>query len=131
MIQNGIAEYKCPYSAREITPQEACQSVKNFFCKLENKDLYDLWSSCQGIIRDKHAAGSTNSYYTPWFSTLAPSNLPTDFRSWNFELKIALHPPCKLKYVVIDYPASTLQWFAKLINIILASWDSVVRGLQS
>lgn len=32
----GVAEYKCPYSAREITPYEACTSLKGFFCKLEN-----------------------------------------------------------------------------------------------
>lgn len=32
----GIAEYKCPYSAREVTPYDACLSVKNFFCKVED-----------------------------------------------------------------------------------------------
>ena len=31
---NGIAEYKCPYSIRGITPHEACQK-KSFFCKVE------------------------------------------------------------------------------------------------
>lgn len=33
---NGVAEYKCPYSAREMTPREACSSLKGFFCKLED-----------------------------------------------------------------------------------------------
>lgn len=33
---NGIAEYKCPYSAREMSPEEACSRVKGFFCKLQS-----------------------------------------------------------------------------------------------
>ncbi len=31
---NGIAEYKCPYTAREMTPEQACSTIKGFFCKL-------------------------------------------------------------------------------------------------
>ena len=33
---NGVAEYKCPFSACEVTPYEACTSLKGFFCTLEN-----------------------------------------------------------------------------------------------
>ena len=33
---NGISEYKCPYSARDVTPEEACTTLKGFYCKLEN-----------------------------------------------------------------------------------------------
>ncbi len=33
---NGIAEYKCPYTAREMTPEEACNGIKGFFCTLHN-----------------------------------------------------------------------------------------------
>ena len=36
---SGIAEYKCPYTAREITPTEACTSLKGFFCALDNGKL--------------------------------------------------------------------------------------------
>lgn len=31
---NGVAEYKCPYTAREMTPIEACTSIKGFYCTL-------------------------------------------------------------------------------------------------
>ena len=31
-----MAEYKCPYSARELLPIEACAQVKSLFC--ETKD---------------------------------------------------------------------------------------------
>ena len=33
----GTVEYKCPYSARELTPVEACKHVKGLFCKIENE----------------------------------------------------------------------------------------------
>lgn len=36
---DGIAEYKCPYTARDMTPQEACTSIKDFFCTLENEKV--------------------------------------------------------------------------------------------
>lgn len=36
---NGLAEYKCPYSARDFTPHEACESLKGFYCKLENEKV--------------------------------------------------------------------------------------------
>ena len=32
---NGIAEFKCPYSKRDKSPQESCQDP-NFFCELAN-----------------------------------------------------------------------------------------------
>ena len=28
---------KCPHSALELTPVEACKHVKGFFCKIENE----------------------------------------------------------------------------------------------
>ncbi len=31
---NGVAEYKCPYTARDMTPIEACTYIKGFFCRL-------------------------------------------------------------------------------------------------
>ena len=34
---NGIVEYKCPYTAREMTPEAACGNLKGFFCTLENR----------------------------------------------------------------------------------------------
>lgn len=34
---NGIAEYKCPYTAREMTPEAACNHIKGFFCTLEGE----------------------------------------------------------------------------------------------
>ncbi len=33
---NGIAEYKCPYTTPEMTPEEACNGIKGFFCTLHN-----------------------------------------------------------------------------------------------
>ena len=33
----GTFDYKCPYSALELTPVEACKHVKGFFCKIENE----------------------------------------------------------------------------------------------
>ena len=32
---NGIAEFKCPYSKQDKSPQESCQDP-NFFCELAN-----------------------------------------------------------------------------------------------
>ena len=34
-LQNGIAEFKCPYSKRDKSPQEAC-SDQGFFCEMVN-----------------------------------------------------------------------------------------------
>lgn len=36
---DGLAEYKCPYTARDMTPYEACTSLKSFFCKLEDEKV--------------------------------------------------------------------------------------------
>ena len=36
---NGIAEYKCPYTAREMTPAEACNNIKGFFCTLRGESV--------------------------------------------------------------------------------------------
>ena len=36
---NGITEYKCPYAARNITPFEACTSIKGFSCEIEDKNV--------------------------------------------------------------------------------------------
>ena len=33
---HGTVEYRCPYSAREMTPEEACIGIKGFFCTLQN-----------------------------------------------------------------------------------------------
>ena len=32
---NVLFEYKCPYSARELTPLEACTQPKYFYCKFD------------------------------------------------------------------------------------------------
>ena len=34
--KHGTVEYKCPYSARELSPVEACMKIKNFYCKFED-----------------------------------------------------------------------------------------------
>ena len=49
---NGVAEYKCPYSAREMTPYEACTSVKNFYCKLEDEkvSLKQNHNKCRALL---------------------------------------------------------------------------------
>ncbi len=52
---NGVAEYKCPYSARDITPQEACTSLKGFFCELKNgkptlKKNHNYYYQVQGTM---------------------------------------------------------------------------------
>ena len=36
---NGIAEYKCPYTARDLTPQEACTRIPAFFCSLQDQNI--------------------------------------------------------------------------------------------
>lgn len=52
---DGTAEYKCPYSARELTPVEACTQVKDFYCKLEGgkpvlKQTHNYFYQIQGIM---------------------------------------------------------------------------------
>ena len=37
--KHGTVEYKCPYSARELSPVEACMQIKKFYCKLEDGKL--------------------------------------------------------------------------------------------
>ena len=35
---NGVVELKCPFSAAELTPQEAAKTLKSFSCKLKQDD---------------------------------------------------------------------------------------------
>lgn len=53
--ENGVAEYKCPYSARDITPQEACTAIKGFFCMLQDgnvklKKTHNYYYQVQGVM---------------------------------------------------------------------------------
>lgn len=36
---HGTAEYKCPYSARGLSPIEACSQIKGFYCDLKDGKL--------------------------------------------------------------------------------------------
>ena len=36
---SGIVEYKCPYTARDMTPHEFCATNKGFFCTLQDGKL--------------------------------------------------------------------------------------------
>ena len=52
---NGVAEYKCPYSARNMTPQEACTQIKGFFCTLQDgtmklKMTHNYFYQVQGVM---------------------------------------------------------------------------------
>ena len=38
-LSNGIAEFKCPYSVKNITPLEACQKP-SFYCTMVNEKLH-------------------------------------------------------------------------------------------
>lgn len=51
----GVAEYKCPYSARETTPTEACTTIKNFSStlkdgKVELKRNHNYYYQIQGVM---------------------------------------------------------------------------------
>lgn len=51
----GVAEYKCPYSARDLTPMEACEQIKGFFCHLKNgeiklKKTHNYYYQVQGVM---------------------------------------------------------------------------------
>ena len=51
----GVAEYKCPYSARELTPLEACREVKGFFCTVQDgkpslKKTHNYFYQIQGVM---------------------------------------------------------------------------------
>lgn len=51
---SGIAEYKCPYASRDLTPIEAC-SKKDFFCTLEDgkvklKRKHNYYYQVQGAM---------------------------------------------------------------------------------
>ena len=53
--RHGTAEYKCPYSARELLPIEACAQVKSFFCetkdgKLKLKLNHNYYFQIQGVL---------------------------------------------------------------------------------
>ena len=37
--RHGMAEYKCPYSARELLPIEVCAQVKLLFCETKDGKL--------------------------------------------------------------------------------------------
>lgn len=52
---DGTAEYKCPYSARELLPVEACIQLKSFFCKVEDgvvklKHSHQYYYQVQGVL---------------------------------------------------------------------------------
>ena len=52
---NGLAEYKCPYTAREITPEAACKEIKGFFCTLQNGKVilqknHNYYYQVQGVL---------------------------------------------------------------------------------
>ena len=54
--RHGTAEYKCPYSARELLPIEACTQVKSFFCetkrwKIKTKTKSQLLLSNSGRLK--------------------------------------------------------------------------------
>ena len=53
--RHGTAEYKCPYSACELLPIEACAQVKSLFCetkdgKLKLKQNHNYYDQIQGIL---------------------------------------------------------------------------------
>ena len=50
-----LFEYKCPYSARELTPLEACTQPKYFYCKFDGgrkslKQTHNYFYQIQGIL---------------------------------------------------------------------------------
>lgn len=52
---DGTVEYKCPYSARELTPLEACSQLKDFYCKLVEEKLslkrtHNYFYQIQGVM---------------------------------------------------------------------------------
>ncbi|XP_060564386.1 uncharacterized protein LOC132723641 [Ruditapes philippinarum] len=55
-ILPDIVEVKCPFSAREMTVIEACQSIKGFFLELTSdgrirlKETHDYWHQIQGQL---------------------------------------------------------------------------------
>ena len=53
--KRGVAEYKCPYTAREISPQEACTQIQGFFCTLKDGELklnrkHNYYYQVQGVM---------------------------------------------------------------------------------
>ena len=53
----GTVEYKCPYSARELTPSEACTQLSNFYCELDSdsgklllKQTHNYFYQIQGVM---------------------------------------------------------------------------------
>jgi hypothetical protein len=49
----GLLEVKCPYSVKDITPQAACKTQQDFFCKEENgkfclKKTHNYYAQIQG-----------------------------------------------------------------------------------
>ena len=71
---NGIAEYKCPYSARAMTPQEACRVIKGFFCTLQgelvilkkNHNYYYQVRTPSANIFSEHDCNSPPSTSSPY-----------------------------------------------------------------
>lgn len=52
---DGVAEYKCPYGARDMTPYEACSSIKGFFCMLQEEKVtlrknHNYYHQVQGTL---------------------------------------------------------------------------------
>lgn len=51
----GTAEYKCPYSAREMSPNEACSKVKTFYCNIQDGNVqlkrnHNYYHQIQGVL---------------------------------------------------------------------------------
>lgn len=52
---DGVVEFKCPYSARDLTPSEACTELKAFYCKLDEgrltlKHNHNYFYQIQGVM---------------------------------------------------------------------------------
>ena len=90
---NGLVEYKCPYSAREITPSEACTSLKGFFCNLENgkavlKRNHNYYYQVQGTMAITGRKWCDFTVWTP--KGLSIERISFDKKFWDTVVSIAV-----------------------------------------
>lgn len=89
-IPNGISEYKCPYTARDMTPREACTSLKGFFCRLVDGKVtlqrnHNYYYQVQGALGVTGKEWCDFSVWTPKGISIERIRFDNDF--WESMLK--------------------------------------------
>lgn len=86
----GVAEYKCPYKARDITPIQACEQFPDFFCSIVDGEIrlrkkHNYYYQVQGVM------GVTRRYWCD-FVVWTPKGISIERIKFDSSLWEAMQP---------------------------------------